>query len=719
MTKKTIQPFLAISLLIFLAVILSVGGAIWYDYRDAIMENHKDQLLITSEILAENMEISMADYRDNLRFLSRLWEAGAGEEIYRSYLETKAGFEKDIFWEDTDGNLVGTIMGTKLRKPLLFTEINEEESIFQYEDSSGKKYLVLKRTLDPNMRFCLAIDEEQYYQQLISNIRIGTNGYIVVKNSQGQILMHPEEEQWGIHVIEGRRALYPDLDYSSLEDMVREQCNGSEGISEYFSYWWGSPSLTMVKKISAYAPVEIGGDFWVISSVVDYDDFCKPIEMGFQKVSLLFIGTLAGLGLLTILVGKLLFDRKRNLEEIVALRELNDKLEEIHQGEEMLAHQQRLQVMGTMTGGIAHEFNNFLTPIMGYAEILMMEFPEDSDAYDNAKEIYEASEKAKDVVRQIASLSRRNVETVYKAIDADKLCIRALKMAESICPAHIHLEKEIDLKGISILGNATQINQVILNICVNAVQAIGKKEGCIRIQADCVDREELAEIPELELARISDEWRRYVRIRIADNGCGMDAETLRQIFIPFFTTKKTGEGTGLGLALAEQIVISHRGYLYAESICGKGATFFVFIPVMEEGSGKEVIHRDRLEMLELVIADDNVKILQMLNKDFSRLKNLKIFTCREKKELHHLLETEKPDALVIDAGIEGGSGVDFCMSVQGRYPDMLKFVMVDCFTKDIVEAKQKKVIDGYLLKPVSDTAILEIIRNSRENRAGE
>lgn len=710
MEKNKIQSIFVISLLIVLAVILSMGCAIWYDYRDEIMENQKEQLLITSEILAENMELSLSEYQDNLVFLSSMSETQPEKELYGRYLETKGGLESDIFWEDAKGKLIGSVNGLMLKNPLLVTGISGEESVFQYEEESGRKYLVFKKRLEGNRYLCLAVDEEQYYRQLISGIQIGTNGYIMVKNSQGMILMHPEAEQWGIHVIEGRRKLYPDLDYSSLEAMVKEQCSGSKGISEYYSYWWGSPSMSRVKKISAYAPVEIGQDFWVISSVVEYDDFCKPIEAGFRKVSLLFIGTLAALAILAAVVGKLLFDRKRAMEEIVALRELNEKLEKIHQGEEMLAHQQRLQVMGTMTGGIAHEFNNFLTPIMGYAELLMMELPEESDAYDSAREIYEASEKAKDVIRQIASLSRRNVETVYRSIEAGKLCSRALKMVESICPVQIHLEKEIDLGSACILGNATQINQVILNICVNAVHAIGQQEGYIRIQAKCVDSRELLKIPALESTGISEEWKQYMRICIADNGCGMDAETLRQIFIPFYTTKKAGEGTGLGLALAEQIVTSHRGYIYAESEPGKGAVFSIFLPVMEAGKEKEAMHCGRRGELKLVIADDNVKILQMLSKSFSKLKNLEIFTCREKKELHRLLEDENPDVLVIDASIENGSGVDFCMSVQGKYPDMLKLVMVDYFTKEIVEAKQKKVIDGYLAKPVSDTAILEEIR---------
>lgn len=710
MGKSRIQSIAGILLLILLAVILGAGCAIWDDYRDQIMENQKQQLLITSEILAESMELSLAEYRNNLAFLAEMDGRTDRENIYKSYLGTKNGFRQDIFWEDQKGNGTDAINGTYLKNPILITEMSQEESIYQYENEDGERYLVFRRQVDADRYLCLAVNEEQYYKQLVQGIRIGTNGYILVKNSQGLIIMHPEREQWGIQVIEGRKKLYPELDYTSLEAMIKEQCSGRKGISEYYSYWWGSPQLDMVKKISAYAPVQVADDFWVISSVVDYDDFYAPIENGFRKVSLLFIGALAAFAILIIVVGKLLLERGKAKEEIAALREMNEKLEEIHQGEEMLAHQQRLQVMGTMTGGIAHEFNNFLTPIMGYAELLMMEFPEESDAYDSAREIYEASEKAKDVVRQIASLSRKNVETIYKSISAKKLCTRVLKMIESICPANVHLEREINLSDQCILGNGTQINQIILNICVNAVHAIGKKEGHICFRADSVEKETLLKIPELEASKVSREWERYIRIDIQDNGCGMDRDTLRQIFIPFFTTKKAGEGTGLGLALAEQIITSHKGYIYAESKPGEGTVFHIFLPVMEEGADRETMVRSQREKLKIVIADDNAKILQMLDKNFSKL-DLQVFTCRERKELHRLLEKETPDVLVIDERIENGSGEEFCMSVQGKYPDMIKIIMVDYFTKDIVEAKQKKVIDGYVAKPVSVTAILEVIRN--------
>lgn len=699
--------------MILLAIILSVGCAIWDDYRDEIMQNQKNQMLITSEILAKNMELSLNEYRNSLHFLCSLEkiETDKTRKIYRKYLEEKNGFEEEIFLENEQGNWINSVKGMQLKNPLFITKISPTEGIWQYENENQRKFMVFKQKLDDGQFLCLAVNEEQYYQQLISGIRIGTNGYIMVKNSTGIILMHPEPNQWGIHVIDGRKKMYPTLNFSSLETMIAEQCSGNKGISEYFSYWWGNPVLSRVKKISAYAPVKLGDDFLVISAVVDYDDFCTPVEAGFQKVSLLFIGALAAFTVLILFAGKLLFEQRQAMEKIIELRELNERLEEIHQGEEMLAHQQRLQVMGTMTGGIAHEFNNFLTPIMGYAELLMLELDEESDEYDNAREIYRASEKAKDVIRQIASLSRKNVETVYKSIPAEKLCSRVLKMIESICPSNVHLEKEITLQGEYILGNATQLNQVVLNICINAVHGIGKKEGQIVVRVNRAAKEELSKIPELENVHIAEVWEKYLHMEIEDNGCGMDADTLRQIFIPFFTTKKTGEGTGLGLALAEQIITSHKGYIFARSSLGEGSTFHIFLPAMEAKAEEDVIQDSRKKEMKIVIGDENMKILQMLKKNFLRL-NIQVFTAKEKKELLQLLEEEHPQVLVVNERIEHGSGVNFCMSIYGKYPEMIKIIMADCFTREIVEAKQQNIIDGYVAKPVSDTTILEAVRNS-------
>lgn len=402
----------------------------------------------------------------------------------------------------------------------------------------------------------------------------------------------------------------------------------------------------------------------------------------------------------------------KSSREIKNLKELNALLENVQKSEDAIAHQERLQIMGTMTGGIAHEFNNFLTPIMGHAELLMMELPEGSDEQDSAKEILEASEKAMDVVKQISSLSRKNVETVYKCIPVKKMMQRALKMITSVCPPQVHLESELQVEQENILGNTTQLNQVLLNICVNAIHAIGKKEGTIHVKCEVISRETLAGFLDKELP---DTWTDYIYISIRDNGCGMEKETLRQIFDPFFTTKKGGEGTGLGLALVEQIVTSHKGYVFAESQPGVGSCFHIGLPVLQADQPEETVHVGERHEIRMVFADDNAKVLELLRRSFDKI-GMQIQTCMTVEELSANLAEKEADVLVVEESIEEQSGVDFCMSIAGKYPKMLKLVSIESISREIVEAKKKGIINGYVEKPLSDRNVLEAVRECQKEQ---
>lgn len=347
-----------------------------------------------------------------------------------------------------------------------------------------------------------------------------------------------------------------------------------------------------------------------------------------------------------------------------------------------------------------------------YTDLDNMELPEGSDEQDSAKEILEASEKAMDVVKQISSLSRKNVETVYKCVPVKKMMQRALKMITSVCPPQVHLESELQVEQENILGNTTQLNQVLLNICVNAIHAIGKKEGTIHVKCEVISRESLAGFLDKELP---DTWADYIYISIRDNGCGMEKETLRQIFDPFFTTKKGGEGTGLGLALVEQIVTSHKGYVFAESKPGVGSCFHIGLPVLQADQQEETVQVGERHEIRMVFADDNGKVLELLRRSFSRI-GMQIQTCMTIEELSKNLAEKEADVLVIEENMEGRNGVDFCMSIAGKYPKMLKLVSIDSISREIVEAKKKGIISGYVEKPLSDRNVLEAVRECQKEQ---
>lgn len=727
--KKEVSPLTYMGILAITAMIfvLVIGSAIWSSSRDEIVDNQKEQLLDTSTVLAENMEVSLREFDSDLNVLSLVYEkSGFQTEIFREFLQAKGSLETDIFLEEEGDAEPRSVMGTKLVSLIFLTRKNETDSIRMGEGKDGTFYLLFTKTMTDGRSLSLLINEDSYYKQLFSEIRLGTNGYVVVKDSDGTIVMHPEKKQWGIDVIEGRAELYPDVDLTSLQNMIDEQNKGGSGISDYYSYWWTMDPPQRVRKISAYADVKIGDDFWIVSSVQDYDDFYAPVAHGFGRLSILYTGSLLISMLLFVMVGSLLVERHRTMRQIKNLQEVNHRLEVLRGGEARMAHQQRLQVIGTMTGGIAHEFNNLLTPIMGYAELLMMELPKDSDSYTSAAEIYDASDKAKEVVRQISSLSRKNTETVFREIRADWLLTRAYKMMATICPEHIKLEKKIETGEAVILGNASQLEQSLLNMTVNAFHAIGNREdGLLKMEGFLVPSTEAEQDEDMgegmDPEAKTKVWETYLCIRLTDNGAGMDPDTMKKIFEPFFTTKKEGEGTGLGLALTEQFISAHKGNIKVSSEPGKGTEFRIYLPVSRTGNvGKEEDNKPALsesQGIRIVIADDNDKVLNMLEKQLSD-SGLHIVTCRDMPCLQKEITEFPPEVLLVDEQIHDLSGVNICMSLAGANPQMIRIVMTELPDKDILDAARKKIIDDYVIKPVSDVTVMETVRKCLLARLG-
>ena len=691
---------------VLLVLLALVANVTWQDYKSALMDSQTRQMELVVQSTADSIQFSLAEYTDRL---------DAAVEKVRTDPQTHPGLARsdtlaDLWLEDAEGNIIYRCYGVAPVCDVLITSTGRI-SYWQYHQGDHH-YLVLKEPVG-EQTVCLVVDSEALYEQLVSDIHVGTNGYIMVKNADNRVVMHPERAQWGIEVLEGRQKLYynSELDMSSLSDLLKTQQEKTSGIMDYYSYWWTDPSLPRVHKISAYRQLAVGSSFWIVSAVVDYDDLYQPVADSFRKMALMFSAIAFIMVLLTAFIFRLQQKNSQNTARINALQEVNDALEELHRGEEFLQHGQRLQLMGTLTGGIAHEFNNFLTPITGYADLIMADADPESEIYDNALEISEAAEKARDVVKQISAMSRKNVETIYDAIPVKKMLRQTRKLVETNCPKQVEFVEQVDLNEEEVLGNSTQLQQVLLNICVNAIYAIGPSAGTLTLSADVVPRGELLlRFPDEKMPEV---WPSYVRIRIADTGSGMDKETLQHIFEPFFTTKKTGEGTGLGLAMAEQIIRTHRGYICAESTLGQGSTFYIYLPVLAQEREREQLQWAQDSKLRILVADDNQKVLSMLEKELGRL-GLTVSACARRGDVRTLLDSQPFDVLAIDESVTEGSGIDFCMSIRGQFPGLTRIIMASSLTRELIDAKNHGVIDGYILKPVSASTLLEEIRASQK-----
>jgi PAS domain S-box-containing protein len=249
--------------------------------------------------------------------------------------------------------------------------------------------------------------------------------------------------------------------------------------------------------------------------------------------------------------------------------EANRDITQQRQAEELLRRSQRLQALGALAGGIAHDVNNIIAAIHGNADLASADLPADHPAQESVGEIKRAVKRAADLVRRILLFSRAQ-ESEHVRVELRPVVEEVLCLLRSILPQAIELRSELEARTGAILADATQLHQVIMNLITNAAHAIGRRPGRIRVALELAA---FADGEEIGLAA-----GRYLRLSVEDDGAGMDASTLEHIFEPFFTTKPLGQGTGLGLSVVHAIMESHGGAIRVQSEPGKGATFALYFP---------------------------------------------------------------------------------------------------------------------------------------------
>lgn len=266
-----------------------------------------------------------------------------------------------------------------------------------------------------------------------------------------------------------------------------------------------------------------------------------------------------GIGILVILFLHLIRRTAVIQRQAEALHKKNEAMEALNRQTQALAHHQRLETIGTLTSSIAHEFNNLLTPIMGYSLMALEKLPpEEEELYDDILEIYNASRKAKAIISRLSDLSRKNTAMTFREVSPDELIRRTLDVAMPAKPRKVELKLDLNCWDQRLQANEIQLSQLLLNLILNGFQAMGDRGGVLTVSTSFDEK--------------------HIQIRVGDTGCGIPKEHLSKIFEPFFTTKEAGKGTGLGLAIAAQVVEDHHGGIKVESRTGEGTTMTVSLP---------------------------------------------------------------------------------------------------------------------------------------------
>ena len=278
------------------------------------------------------------------------------------------------------------------------------------------------------------------------------------------------------------------------------------------------------------------------------------------------------------LVGRSAFDVRGVGGLLVNVRDVSDRVRaesERAELEEHLTQARKMEAIGHLAGGVAHDFNNLLTPIIGYTELIRSSLPASDPIYTDLAVVLEAAEGARQLVRQLLAFGRKQALEV-RALDLGEQVKRIEKILRAMIPESIELTLDLPSERVVIRADATQLQQVVLNLVVNAQDAMSQSGGRLAVRVST--REVVARDAELEL-----EPGKYGVLSVEDSGQGIDERTRARLFEPFFTTKERGKGTGLGLATVYGIVKQHRGAVTVASTLGQGSTFQVYFPCTHDG----------------------------------------------------------------------------------------------------------------------------------------
>jgi PAS domain S-box-containing protein len=401
-------------------------------------------------------------------------------------------------------------------------------------------------------------------------------------------------------------------------------------------------------------------------------------------------------------------------DEIVAtVRDITDRKraeDERSRLEAQLRQAQKMEAIGTLAGGIAHDFNNILTAIIGHTELLRAMRADDADLNERLAEIAKAGSRAKELVAQILTFSRRQ-ERTRAATSLGPVVLEALKLLRAAIPTTVEIEASVAADLPAVLADATQVHQVIMNLAANAAAAISGHGGRLKVALDAVELDEERTVGHPALRPGG-----WVRLTVEDDGCGMEPDVIERIFDPFFTTKGPGEGTGLGLSVVHGIVTAHEGAILVESRLAHGTTFRIFFPAISTAAPSPLPPRaapPRGRGEHVLCVDDEPAIVELLR---AQLEMLGYTVTAHTSPLAALADfLARPgafDAVVTDLTMPALNGADLVERLLVERPD-LPVVMATGHGRAMSEERARDLgIRRLLLKPFAMAALAEAVHDA-------
>jgi PAS domain S-box-containing protein len=397
--------------------------------------------------------------------------------------------------------------------------------------------------------------------------------------------------------------------------------------------------------------------------------------------------------------------------DIIGTASIGEDITERQRNERLALRSQRLESIGTLAGGVAHDLNNALAPILMGAEILRTDYPAESQVVNM---IQSSARRGADMVRQLLSFA--------KGAEGERVLLRPPQLVEAIqammkgsFPKNIQLNVKCDPKLPMVLGDATQLHQVLLNLCVNARDAM-PDGGTLIVEAHSkeVDSAYASNIPEAKPGN-------YVVLRVRDTGTGIPQEILDRIFEPFFTTKGPEKGTGLGLSTVMGIVKGHGGFLHVYSQPGHGSTFAIYLPANHDCGETELVRKVTVEFRgqgeTIMFVDDEAALRETARAVLRRL-NFKPLTATDGADglMQAALHRNELSAIITDLHMPNLDGLSFVKTLRRMLPD-IPIVVASGRLEDAVAENFKSLgVTTRLDKPFTEVELADVLKNLLESK---
>jgi len=374
--------------------------------------------------------------------------------------------------------------------------------------------------------------------------------------------------------------------------------------------------------------------------------------------------------------------------------------------QDQLTQAQKMEAIGTLAGGIAHDFNNILMAIIGYSQLAMDNLSDPAKAMRDLKEVLKAGDRAKDLVGQILTFSRKS-EATRSPLALHIVVKESLRMLRSMIPTTIEIRQNLVDSGL-VMSNQTQIHQIMINLCTNAAHAMEERGGVLEVGLRRVDMDHSA-------ARTTGLTPGpYLQLTVSDTGHGMSPEIVERIFEPYFTTKEQGRGTGLGLSVVHGIVKSHGGAVVCRSVTGGGTSFDIYFPRI--GSEKEPSRSRPWKDLpvgteRILFVDDELVLTKMVEKILGNL-GYSVVTRTSSMEALDLFRKDPAgfDLVITDMTMPGMTGDKLAQKLIEIRPD-IPIIMCSGYSSTISDKDIARIgIREFILKPLEAGSLATITR---------